>query len=223
VRRIEREADSSVSRALRARRRRHAFFLGLLQGVPRPTSILDVGGTPGFWIQMGFSGQVDMPLTVLNLDPAESADPCIRTVTGDARCMDGFEDGQFDVVFSNSVIEHVGGFVDQQRMAREIQRVGRRYFVQTPNRYFPIEPHFGVPFFQFLPLGVRAWLIHHFKLGAFNRNPDPQVARQRAASVNLLSRRRLSRLFEGAAIYEERIFGLNKSFIAYAGWDAEAS
>ena len=70
---------------------------------------------------------------------------------GDAVDMPGISDGAFDVVFSNSVIEHVETYENQRRMAAEIRRVGRRYFVQTPNRHFPLEPHFLVPGFQLLP------------------------------------------------------------------------
>ena len=63
--------------------------------------------------------------------------------------MDFFKDKSFDAVFSNSVIEHVGTFEDQKMMANEVIRVTNFYFIQTPNLYFPIEPHFLVPFFQF--------------------------------------------------------------------------
>jgi 2-polyprenyl-3-methyl-5-hydroxy-6-metoxy-1,4-benzoquinol methylase len=76
-----------------------------------------------------------------------------------------FRDHQFDVVYSNSVIEHVGDLDDMRRMAQEIQRVGKRYFLQTPNRYFPIEPHFVFPFFQFLPRPVQISLVQKFRLG----------------------------------------------------------
>ncbi|HWS70973.1 MAG TPA: class I SAM-dependent methyltransferase, partial [Thermoanaerobaculia bacterium] len=67
---------------------------------------------------------------------------------------------------SNSVLEHVA---DMPAMAREIRRVGRRWYVQTPNRWFPVEPHFLVPFFQFLPIATRAWLLTRFDLGWLTR------------------------------------------------------
>ncbi|MEM2045934.1 MAG: class I SAM-dependent methyltransferase, partial [Candidatus Bathyarchaeia archaeon] len=60
----------------------------------------------------------------------------VEWIIGDARCMP-FKDKSFDVVFSNSVIEHVGNYDDQKMCAEEIRRVGKCYFVQTPNFYFP--------------------------------------------------------------------------------------
>jgi hypothetical protein len=57
--------------------------------------------------------------------------------------------------FSNSVIEYVGDFPDQQRMADEVRRVGDRYRVQSMSKHFPIEPRFVFPFYQHLPLWLR--------------------------------------------------------------------
>lgn len=74
-------------------------------------------------------------VTLLNVMPQAGID----AVLGDARDLSRYGDGEFDVVFSNSCIGHVGGFEDQLRMAREIRRVGRRYFVQTPNHGLPID------------------------------------------------------------------------------------
>lgn len=39
----------------------------------------------------------------------------------------------------------VGKERDQERMAAEILRVGRHCYVQTPNKNFPVEPHFIFP------------------------------------------------------------------------------
>ena len=66
--------------------------------------------------------------------------------------------------FSNSVIEHVPPQL-QSKFAEEVARVATRYFVQTPNRYFPIEPHYQLPLFQFLPKGIRKALNKRFALG----------------------------------------------------------
>ena len=130
-------------------------------------------------------------------------------------------DRAFDVVFSNSVIEHLGIFEDQQSMAAEIRRVGKRYYVQTPNRFFPIEPHFLVPFFQFLPIGLKARMLRRIDLGWYKKVPSLELARKTVQSIRLLSEKDLSKLFPEAHLYRERFCGLVKSFVAYAGWDVE--
>ncbi len=143
------------------RRRRFAWFLSIVNTYQTPVRVLDVGGTAAFWQQMGFTPTPDIQVTLLNVDENVVRHPDFEAIIGDARDMTRVDDAEFDVVFSNSVIEHVGGFDDQYRMAREIRRVGCAYFVQTPNFYFPIEPHFLFPCFQFLPLRTRAWLVSH--------------------------------------------------------------
>jgi 2-polyprenyl-3-methyl-5-hydroxy-6-metoxy-1,4-benzoquinol methylase len=132
--------------------------------------------------------------------------------------MKQFAAQEFDVVFSNSVIEHVGSYEDQRRMAKEIKRVGKRYFVQTPNLYFPIEPHFVFPFFQFLPQSVKVWLISHFALGWYGKVTDIEKANELASEIRLLSKKEFLNLFANAKIVEEKFLGLTKSFIAYEGW-----
>lgn len=201
------------------RRRRFAFFLSLLESVDRPLRILDVGGTQQFWDIMGRDRLERAHVTLLNLAaPHVSADN-FESVAGDARDLGRYEPSSFDVVFSNSVIEHLGpDFADQQRMADEIKRVGKRYFVQTPNRYFPLEPHFLVPGFQFMPLELRVWLVSHFNVGWYRRISDPAKARAEVESISLLAHRDLRRLFPRARIYRERLMGLTKSFVAYDGW-----
>jgi hypothetical protein len=214
-------ADVNNSRAFinRLRRRRFVRFQSLLAVVPRPVRILDVGGEPGFWRMMGLDalGQVD--ITLINVRQWEDVGPPFRGVWGDARDMRQFGDKEFDVAFSNSVIEHVGSREDQARMAAEVRRVGRRYFVQTPNRNFPLEPHFFLPGFQFLPLGVRAWLVQRFALGWYPRLPDSAQARREVEQIRLLSKREVQALFPDANVRPERVAGMTVSWIACGGWN----
>jgi hypothetical protein len=201
------------------RKRRFAFFLSLLDGLGRPLRILDVGGTPQFWQMMGSERIDGIHVTLVNLRAEQTATPGFESVTGDARDLSRYADSSFDVVFSNSVIEHLGpNFADQQRMADEIKRVGKRYFVQTPNRYFPVEPHFLVPGFQFFPVELRVWLVSHFNVGWYRKIPEREKARAEVQSVSLLSGDDVRRLFPDARIYREKLFGLTKSFVAYDGF-----
>jgi len=204
--------------AAKLRRRRTAFFASLLAPLEKPVWILDIGGTEQYWRMMNLPNHAGLSITLLNLEARAVTLPGCVSVRGDARSLE-FDDQSFDVVFSNSVIEHVGDFHNQMRMANEARRVGKRYFVQTPNRYFPIEPHFVFPLFQFLPIQWRVWLLTHFNLGWFARMTDRDEARQVVEGIRLLGRDEIKTLFPGALIYEERFFLLTKSFVAYGGWE----
>src|SRR3989338_3623894 len=194
------------------RLKRFALFRILAQKLPRPVRILDVGGTQVFWQTMQFHTEPGVHITILNQTPVKVTHQSFDSDTGDARDLSRFKDESFDIVFSNSVIEHVGSFEDQKRMADEVRRVGRHYFIQTPNRYFPIEPHFVFPFFQFLPLTVRIRLVRRWRLGWHPRFTDDDEAREAVSSIRLLTLKEMKTLFPGARIYKERFWGLTKSF-----------
>lgn len=201
------------------RTKRFRLFLSLLERTPRPIRILDVGGTQSFWEQMGFANIPDIQIVLLNITKEPVSHGNFTSVVGDARSLDAYADKEFDIAFSNSVIEHVGTFTDQQRMAQELRRVGKRYFLQTPYRYFPIEPHFIFPGFQFLPVAFRIWLITHFALGCFPRFHDREAARRAVDEIRLLSRNELRQLFPEGTHVDEKFLGLTKSLMVYEGWD----
>jgi len=182
-------------------------------------NILDVGGTQAFWNLMTGDDPGNVRVTLLNIEHQPTSSSSFVSATGDARSMPQFGDKSFDVVFSNSVIEHVGSYEQQRRMALEIMRVGRRFFVQTPNKRFPLEPHFLFPWFQYLPTEVRAQMVHRFNMGWYRRMTDLEAARAEVDSIQLLTKRRFAALFPGASIHVERLAGLPKSFVAYHGWD----
>lgn len=209
----------SDSLATRMRRARFALFLSLLGKLEGHIEILDIGGTQDFWNQMTGGDPGDVRVTLLNIEHQRVTSEKFVSAVGDARAMPQYSRGSFDVVFSNSVIEHVGSHADQGKMAGEVTRVGRRYWVQTPNKRFPLEPHFLFPFFQYLPLGVRAQMVHRFDVGWYKRIPDLEVARAEVESIRLLTRKRFAALFPGAKIHSEKLGGLTKSFVAYGGWD----
>jgi hypothetical protein len=126
-----------------------------------------------------------------------------------------FSNKEFDIVYSNSVIEHVGSYNDQRQLANEVMRVGKKYFIQTPNLYFLIEPHFVFPLFQFLPIELRVWIVTHFSTGWYGKIPDRKQAKEIVSSIRLLNKKDFLNLFPEGNIWEEKILGLTKSFIAY--------
>jgi 2-polyprenyl-3-methyl-5-hydroxy-6-metoxy-1,4-benzoquinol methylase len=212
--------------AHKLRWKRFAFFRSLLERVDRPLTILDVGGTELFWQQMGFADEEGVEITILNLQRSEldAGQPekgrtLFHKEVGDARAMPQFGIGQFDVVFSNSVLEHVGNDADQEQMLNEVRRVGKRFFVQTPNYYFPIEPHFLVPGLHYLPKRAQVFLLQHFDLGWTKKVPDRKTAEQVVGSIRLLSEDRLKRFCPEALLHREKFLGLTKSFIIYSGWE----
>jgi SAM-dependent methyltransferase len=171
------------------------------------TTVVDVGvGDTGFETESGmaqthnfFEAMYPWPerITAVSDVPlprfAEQF-PTIRSVTADGRDLP-FQDDEFDIAFSNAVIEHVGGPDDQRRFVHELCRVAKRVFISTPNRWFPVEAHTLLPFAHWLPRDARN--------GVFRA-----VGQGRWADVNLLSRRQLVQLFPDPArvrIVESRI------------------
>lgn len=207
------------SLAMKLRLKTIALFEELIRSLPKPLRIIDVGGTEIFWERMGFSGDEAVDITLLNLSEEKTNYPNIKSIAGDGRKMHQFRNGEFDIAFSHSVIEHVGEYHDQKQMANELQRVGKRYFIQTPNFYFPFEPHFLFPFFQFFPLWLKLFMLRHFNLGWYNKITDKEEAIKTINSIRLLKEWELKELFPRATIYENKFWGLTQSFILYKGFN----
>jgi hypothetical protein len=193
------------------RKRRIAKLLNHFN-ISEDTTILDVGGS-GDWDWKSFG--IEAAVTTLNLNSSSSK--CLgRYIRGDACDMHMFADGEFDLVFSNSVIEHLPSCEHQQRMATEIRRVGKAYWVQTPNKHFPLELHLCFPFIQYFPV---KWRISFAKVWPFSfekmrNNQEGAIA---DAQVILLNRRQFAALFPQAEMICERFFGITKSLIVYDG------
>jgi hypothetical protein len=197
----------------RFRQKRLAQFMALLEPVLQrksEVSILDVGGTAAFWRALpGLYRDPRFRITIVNLDCEVSEQENLRIRPGDA-CALPFGDGEFDLVHSNSVIEHVGHWPEMSRMATEVRRVGSGYFVQTPNIWFPIEPHFKLPFVHWLPEPARMAV-----LGRTGRAPrDVAKATLSVQRIALLSAAQMKCLFPDAELWRERVAGLTKSLVA---------
>ena len=125
-----------------------------------------------------------------------------------------FEDGSFDVCFSNSTIEHVGSRSDQERFAAEVRRVGRGVYVQTPARSFPVEPHWYGLCIHWLPRRVQKRIARWVTLYGLVRKPGPEIVSHLVDEYRLLTFREMRRLFPDCEIRRERFAGLTKSFVA---------
>jgi hypothetical protein len=180
-------------------------------------NIIDVGGIWEYWriIPDNFLDNHNVRITIINPHPLNvPGNGIFKFIRGDGRDLSRFTDQAFHLAHSNSVIEHVGDWDDMQRFAGEIRRVALHYFVQTPNFWFPVEPHLVFPFFQFLPVNLRIWLIMHFSLGWWKKTADAAFARKRVESIRLLTRREFQQLFPESTVYTERFALMVKSFIA---------
>lgn len=202
--------------AYRARRLVH--FVALVDEVLKTKPecrVLDLGGNSDYWrdLEAVWRGR-NLSFMLVNREPEAVSGPPFEAFQGDARSLPQFADNAFDVVHSNSVLEHVGRWRDMKAMAAEIQRLAPRYFVQTPYYWFPMEPHFRVPFFNMLPEPMRLSLVMARGCGAFPRAETVDDAVRFIEDSNLLDMKRFQALFPGAEIQRERLWGLTKSMIA---------
>ena len=152
-----RRAATGFSR--RSRDRKLQLFMELLEPGPT-TSVVDVGvtdsgvagayGTDNF-LEAAYRWPEQLTAVgVTALDNFAAAFPRVRTVVADGRALP-FGDREFDIGFSNAVVEHVGGPDDQRAFVHELCRVAERVFVTTPNRWFPVEVHTLLPLVHWLP------------------------------------------------------------------------
>jgi hypothetical protein len=174
--------------------------------------VIDLGGRADMWLRAPVR-----PTSVHLVNLEKQPDDLPDWITSEVRDViadppDGSA-AEYDLAFSNSVIEHVGGFAHREAFARAVRVLAPRYWVQTPYRYFPVEPHFLFPGFQFLPLSARAGVLRRWPL--VHSRPDTRArALEIALSVELLSRTELRVLFPDSEIVEERVAGVPKSLIA---------
>jgi hypothetical protein len=207
--------QGSFSNARRSRR--FQAFAALVDGLARdgaPVRILDIGGTNSFWEQRGWAARSDVRIVLVNLTAEPQLHPNIEPRAGDATDLREFPDGAFDIVFSNSVIEHLETLARQAAMAAEVRRLAPAYWVQTPSFWFPVEPHFLTPAWHWLPVRVRVALLRRRRWGWTGPCPDGAEAERFVREVRLMRGGELRALLPEGTLVRERIGPLVKSYTA---------
>jgi hypothetical protein len=205
-----------------ARRRRHGWLLSRFPNLA-DMRVLDLGGETHTWTEMPVSPREVVLLNIPwkareqqeRLQGAQEAD-WMRAVEGDACDLpQEIRTDHFDLVYSNSVIEHVGGHRRRQAFAWFASTLGDHSWVQTPNRYFPIEPHWRCPGFQFLPPRARAAVTLVWPTGNYTHRRDSLRQRlEDVLEIELLSSSEMQFYFPESEILRERVAGMAKSLIA---------
>jgi hypothetical protein len=175
-------------------------------------SVIDLGGRILTWQRAPVRPK---HVHVVNVQPSEDDIPeWAEFDLGDACALPAHVAGRhYDLVFSNSLIEHVGGHQRRERFADTVHQLSGAYWVQTPYRYFPIEPHWMAPGAQFLPVAVRAQVVRRWPL-SYRRGQPREAALRTALSIELLDRAQLRYYFPDSLIRTEMVFGIPKSLIA---------
>ncbi len=190
------DVEDSKSITTKIRQENFKIFKNLVSSFGSKVKVLDLGGTQEYWEMMEYTDPNLIEVILINIDEIQVSLPNFRAIKMNALELDinGFD---CDIVFSHSLIEHV----DRERFAQLISDSKKPYFIQTPNKYFPIEPHFMIPLFQFMPLWLKLFLT---------RNSD---IKSEVRTINLLSKGDLIRLFPNSKIFGGKLLGSVQSFI----------
>lgn len=180
------------------RRENFELFRSLVSLYDRKVKILDLGGTQEYWEMMKFTDNINV--TLVNLEDINVTRTNFTFIKEDIFNID-LKKFDCDIIFSHSLIEHI----NHEKFAEIIRNSNKTYFIQTPNKYFPFEPHFLMPLIQFFPVQIRFWLVKTLR-----KEMNPEEVK----TIKLLSKKDLIRLFPNSEIYGSKIFGIRQSFIA---------
>ncbi len=192
----------------KSREQKQRMFKRLL----RPTAdmrILNVGATG---TQLGMAEQFESSyqhrsrivgggISFVEVQDYRASFPGVEAVVFDG-CALPFRDQSFDIVYSNAVLEHLPASAYVRRFAAEVQRVGKGWFVTTPNLWFPIEPHYHLPLVQFLPERTQRGLVKRLRKVPYD-------------NLQLLTARQLRQLFPGGHVVGCRVTFYPETLIAY--------
>jgi hypothetical protein len=198
-----------------------------MKGATGKVKLVDLGGTVAFWKNWGLAKYPSLEVTLVNdhhQDKCHENDeltlPNIRRLRADVLTLSAADLAEYDVIFSNSLIEHLPGRQCQRQLAQAIIDSGRPYFLQTPNRRAVLDPHFPrpyVPFFATYPRPLQARLLSWSALGSGSASPSYEAALTRLQNYHPLTTQGVRELFPGARIVMERPLGVPMSIIAMSG------
>lgn len=172
------------------------------------TRIIDVGGTEPNWHFIGAKPHV----LLVNITGEVFTRGKIVAELGDGTDL-RYPDGSFDIAYSNSVVEHLYTFDKQRAFAREIARLAPNYYVQTPNKWFPVEPHILCPFIHWLPVPIYRRLVRWLSLWGWMARPNQAEIDAKLDEIKLLTEGQLRALFPDGELVRERFLGMTKSLI----------
>lgn len=172
------------------------------------TRIIDVGGTERNWHMMAAEPQV----LLVNITGESYERGRFSARPGDGTALQ-YPDNSFDIAYSNSVIEHLHTVENQKKFAAEIRRLAPSYYVQTPYKWFPVEPHMISLFIHWLPRPIYRRLIGWFSVWGWSGRPSQAEIDAKLDEVKLLTEKELRSLFPDGVIVRERFLGLTKSLI----------
>ncbi|MFT9386596.1 class I SAM-dependent methyltransferase [Acetobacter sp.] len=210
-----------VSLYFRKRRnRRLCELIGhLYREKGKPIDLIDIGGSLVFWLSIPEDtrnkcsiNMLNLPGALENLPPAEERlRETVKMIVGDARDLRMFSDQSFDMVVCNSVIEHVGNWLDMRAAANEARRVGKRGWIQVPAFEFPLEQHFLLPFIHWLADPLQVNIIRLFRPSFKVMSVDDQY--MAVYHTRPLTRAQFKSLLPNTDMLSERFF-FSKSHVA---------
>ncbi len=215
--------NHDVQKALssRLRAKRISPLLRLIEAVSQEqdcVNIIDIGGTEKYWtiVPNEFLEAHNVNITIVNIPKSHMPEDHdkFRFVEADGCDLSQYADNYFHIAHSNSVVEHVGDWTRMVQFSKELKRVAQGYFVQTPNYWFPIEPHCMTAFFHWLPKPIRIWLVMKISLGHYRKAVSVDDAVRLVEHSRLLNRAMFFELFNDSEVLTERFALMPKSFIA---------
>lgn len=212
------DPNSLVSRFRRARSKRIVALIETVHAEKGEVRIIDLGGEASYWhlFDVDFLKASNVHITLVNpggVDDVWDTD-LFTVVDGDATYLPQYGDNSFDLVHSNSVIEHVGDWVRMEAFAEECRRLAPRYYVQTPYFWFPVEPHFSSLFFHWKSEQSRARALMKRSHGFSQKAADVGAAMRDVQHARLLDKNQFRFLYDDAIHHDEKVGPLTKSLIA---------